>query len=177
FANLYAKARIVFVSSGAPEFAQRMIDDDVITSFQFAPADPHPTVIVELAELERLHRISALYKMEAGRLDVFLLQELGTNPGNLSGLTPVASVTDATGGGKAAVDFDPHGARYLALRWTPSEKGSRKSFEVAELSAFGDMPLAMLSTSELPDVYADNSMGLMNPPLLIQPPVLPIVSP
>lgn len=177
FANLYADARIVFVSSGAEEYAKRMIDDDVITSFQFAPDDPHPTVIVELAELERLHRISALYKMEAGRLDVFLLQELGTNPGDLSGVTPVASVTDATAGGKAAVDFDARGARYLALRWTPSEKGSRKSFEVAELSAYGDMPLSMLSTSEMPDVYADNSMGLMNPPLLIQPPVLPIVSP
>lgn len=177
FANLYARARIVFVSSGAEEYAKRMIDDDVITAFQFAPADPHPTVIVELAERERLHRISALYKMEAGRLDVFLLQELGTNPGDLSGRTPIASVTDATGGGKAAVDFDPKGAQYLALRWTPAEKSSRKGFEVAEVSAFGDMPLSMLSTSELPDVYADNSMGLMSPPLVTQPPRLPLVSP
>jgi hypothetical protein len=48
---------------------------------------------------------------------------------------------------------------------------------VAEVSAFGDMPLAMLSTSELPDVYADNSMGLMSPPLVTVPPVLPVVSP
>ena len=122
FANLYAQAQIVYVSSGAENYAERMIDDDVITAFQFAPADPNPTVIVELAERERLHRISALYKMEAGRLDVFLLQELGTNPGDLSGRTPIASVTDETGGGKAAVDFDPHGARYVALRWTPAEK-------------------------------------------------------
>lgn len=177
FANLYARARVVFVSSGAEEFARRMIDDDAVTSFQFAPTDPHPTVIVELAERERLHRVSALYKMQAGRLDVFLLPELGTNPGDLSGLTPIASVTDAVGGGKAAVDFDPHGARYVALRWTPAEQASGKSFEVAEVSAFGDMPLSMLSTSELPDVYADNSMGLMSPPLVTQPPVLPIVSP
>jgi hypothetical protein len=177
FANLYARARIVFVSSGAEEFAQRMIDDDAITAFQFAPADPQPTVIVELAEVERLHRISALYKMEAGRLDVFLLQKLRTNPGDLSGLTPIASVSDANGGGKAAVNFDPQGARYVALRWTPAQQSSRKSFEVAEVSAFGDMPLAMLSTSELPDVYADNSMGLMSPPLVTQPPVLPLVSP
>ena len=177
FANLYARARIVFVSSGAEAYAKRMIDDDVITAFQFAPTDPHPTVIVELAERERLHRISALYKMEAGRLDVFLLQELGANPGDLSGRTPIASVTDATGGGKAAVDFDPEGAQYVALRWTPAEKSSRKSFEVAEVSAFGDMPLSMLSTSELPDVYADNSMGLMSPPLVTQPPRLPVVSP
>jgi hypothetical protein len=177
FANLYARARVVFVSSGAEEFARRMIDDDAVTSFQFAPADPHPTVVVELAERERLHRVSALYKMQAGRLDVFLLHDLGTNPGDLSGLTPVASVTDATGGGKAAVDFDTEGARYVALRWTPVEQGSRTSFEVAEVSAFGDMPLSMLSTSELPDVYADNSMGLMSPPIVTQPPVLPQVSP
>jgi hypothetical protein len=177
FANLYARARIVFVSSGAEDYAKRMIDDDVITAFQFAPADPHPTVIVELAERERLHRISALYKMEAGRLDVFLLEELAANPGDLSGRTPIASVTDAIGGGKAAVDFDPQGARYVALRWTPAQKSSRKGFEVAEVSAFGDMPLSMLSTSELPDVYADNSMGLMSPPLVTQPPRLPVVSP
>ena len=198
FANLYARARIVFVSSGAQEFARRMIDDDAITTFQFAPADPNPTVIVELAERERLHRVSALYKMQAGRLDVFLLHELGTNPGDLSGLTPIASGTDAIGGGKAAVDFDAAGARYVALRWTPAVLEARftadpkdyqdqapdladnakgpRGFEVAEVSAFGEMPLSMLSTSELPDVYADNSMGLMSPPLVTQPPVLPVVS-
>jgi hypothetical protein len=176
FANLYARARIVFVSSGAKEYARRMIDDDAVTAFPFAPADPHPTVVVELAEHERLHRVSALYKMQAGQLDVFLLQEPATNPGDFSGFKPVASVTDAVGGGKAAVDFDPKGARYVALRWSPAELSAGKSFEVAEVSAFGDMPLSMLSTSELPDVYADNSMGLMSPPLVTQPPVLPLVS-
>jgi hypothetical protein len=177
FANLYARAQVVFVSSGAEEFARRMIDDDAVTSFQFAPADPHPTVVVELAESERLHRVSALYKMQAGQLDVFLLQELRANPGDLSGLTPVASVSDPVGGGKAAMDFDPKGARYVALRWTPAGQRSNQGFEVAEVSAFGDMPLSMLSTSELPDVYADNSMGLMGPPMITQPPRLPVVSP
>ncbi len=177
FANLYARARIVFVSSGMEEQARRMIDDDVTTSFQFAPADPHPTVIVELADRERLHRVSAVYKMEKGRLDVFLLQDLGTNPGDLNGAKPVASVTDTTGGGKAAVDFDPSGARYVALRWTPADPKGSHGFEVAEVSAFGEMPLSMLSTTELPDTYADNSIGLMSPPLVVQPPVLPVVSP
>jgi hypothetical protein len=176
FANLYARARIVFISSGMEEYAQRMIDDNVVTAFEFAPADPHPTVIVELADRERLHRVSAVYKMEKGRLDVFLLQDLGSNPGDLSGVTPVASVTDAAGGGKAAVDFDPHGARYVALRWTPADANGPHGFEVAEVSAFGEMPLSMLSTQELPDIYADNSIGLMSPPLVVQPPVLPLVS-
>jgi hypothetical protein len=154
-----------------------MIDDDVITSFQFASSDPHPTVIVELAERERLHRVSAVYKMEKGQLDVFMLEDLGTNPGDLSGAKPIASVTDTDGCGKAALDFDPHGARYVALRWTPADATTPRGFEVAELSAFGEMPLSMLSTQEMPDVYADNSIGLMSPPLVVQPPVLPLVSP
>jgi hypothetical protein len=177
FANLYARARIVFVSSGIEEYAKRMIDDNVVTAFQFAPADPHPTVIVELADRERLHRVSAVYKMEKGRLDVFLLQDLGTDPGDLSGANPVASVTDTDGGGKAALDFDPHGAHYVALRWTPADAKGPHGFEVAEVSAFGEMPLSMLSTQELPDVYADNSIGQMSPPTVFQPPTLPPVSP
>jgi hypothetical protein len=177
FANLYAHARIVFISSGMEENARRMIDDNVATAFEFAPTDPHPTVIVELADRERLHRVSAIYKMEKGRMDVFLLHELGANPGDLSGATPVASATDTDGGGKSAVDFDPHGARYVALRWTPADAKGPRGFEVAEVSAFGEMPLSMLSTQELPDVYADNFTGLKSPPLVVQAPVLPVVSP
>jgi len=176
FANLYARARVVYISSGPREFANRMIDDDVITAFEFAQADPNPTVIVELADRERLHRVSAVYKMAKGRLDVFLLENLGTNPGDLSGAKPAASVADTDGDGKAALDFDPHGARYVALRWTPADESAPHSFEVAEVSAFGEMPLSMLSTIETPDIYADNSIGLMNPPLVLQPPVLPVVS-
>jgi hypothetical protein len=176
FANLYARARIVFVSSGMEEQARRMIDDNVVTAFRFAPADPSPTVIVQLADHEQLHRVSAVYKMEKGRLDVFLLQNLKTNPGDLTGGTPTASVTDTDGDGKAAVNFDPHGARYVALRWTPAEATAPHAFEVAEVSAFGEMPLSMLSTQEVPDIYADNSVGLMGPPLVIQAPVLPLVS-
>ena len=177
FANLYARARVVFVSSGLEESSRRMIDDDVITAFQFAQSDPHPTVIVELADLERIHRVSAVYKMEKGRLDVFLLNELSANPGDLSGLSPVASVADTSANGKASVDFDPHGAHYIALRWTPAGSKAPHGFEVAEVCAFGEMPLSMLSTQEMPDIYADNSIGLISPPLVLQPPVLPLVSP
>jgi len=177
FANLYAKARVVFVSSGAEESARRMIDDDTITAFRFAPNDPHPTVIVELADKERLHRVSALYKMQAGTLEIFLMQELGVNPVSLQGAKLITSVTDGDGGGKAAANFDPQGARYVALRWTPRDSDTAKGFEVAEISAFGDMPLSMLSTTELPDVYASISPEMAAPITPVQVPVLPIVSP
>ncbi len=187
FANLYAKARVVFVSSGAPVAARSMIDDDTMTAFRFALSDPHPTVIVELAARERLHRVSALYQMQAGRLDVYLLKELAENPGDLTGAKYISSVTDRDAQGKAAVDFDPQGARYVALRWTPAERDNPREFEIAEINAFGDMPLSMLNTIGVPDVYASNSTGMRLPGeggpdfsnklgTLADPPVVPIVS-
>lgn len=188
FANLYAKGRVVFVSSGAFVAAQRMIDDDTMSAFRFAASDPQPTVIVELAEWERLHRISALYKMQAGQLDVYLLNELGENPGDLSGAKYLSSVTDRNAEGKAAVNFSPQGARYVALRWTSAKSDDAHGFEVAEINAFGDMPLAMLNTIEVPDIYASNANALHFPGesgpdfsntlgTLAQPPLVPVVSP
>lgn len=158
FANLYARAHVVFVSSGSPFAATRMIDDDTVTSFHFSKTDPHPTVIVELADREELHRVSALYKMQAGRLDVYLADRLPDDPNTLDNLTPIASVIDP-GNGKAAVNFNPHGARYVALKWTPDAAHNHNDdFELAEINAFGDVPLSILHTSEVP-LYATNSAG------------------
>jgi hypothetical protein len=189
FANLYAKARVVYVSSGPMTSARRMIDDDNETGFGFSPTDAHPTVIVELAESERLNRVSALYEMASGRMDVYLLNELGQNPADLGGAKPVASVTDRSGDGKAAVDFDPQGARFIALRWTPDAawRGAR-SFEVAEINAFGDVAMAMLQAFEAPDVFASSSSSIQSPGsgstdishtlgTIAVPPSLPLVSP
>ena len=190
FANLYAKAQVVHVSSGAMPAAQRMIDDDSETGFRFDKSDPHPTVIVELAESERLNRVSALYKMNAaGRLDIYLLNDLSREAMDLTKQTPVASVTDTDGHGKAAVDFDPCGTRYIALRWTPaSGSNADRAFEIAEINAFGNVPLAMLTLTGAPDLYAANSSPLLSthrgsPDLsnrlgtLAVPPTLPVVSP
>lgn len=154
FANSYARAHVVYVSSGSPLSAKRMIDDDTVTSFHFSKDDPHPTVIVELADREQLHRVSALYKMQAGRLDVFLGDKLLNDPGDLRDLTPIASVTDS-GNGKTAVNFNPQGARYVALRWTPQNYND--NFELAEINAFGDVPLSILQTTDAGPLYASNS--------------------
>lgn len=187
FANLYAKARVAYVSSGSLEAAKRMIDDDNRTSFAFAAYDSQPTVILELAEQERLHRVSARYKMAGGHMEVYLLDRLNADPGDLENARPVASAADLDSDGKTAIDFDPKGARYVALRWTPAKAGSR-SFEVTEVNAFGDMPLAMLQLDAAPDLYASSYSSLQiagesSPDLgdsklgtLAVPPVLPTVS-
>jgi hypothetical protein len=161
FANLYAHAHVVFVSSGTPFHAERMIDDDTVSSFHFSKTDPHPTVIVELADRESLHRVSALYKMQAGRLDVYLTNELPREPANLSDLTPVATITDP-GNGKAAVNFNPQDARYVALQWTPESQNHTEEFELAEVNAFGDVPLSILQNTGVP-LYASNSNVRSNP--------------
>jgi hypothetical protein len=189
FANQYAHARIVYVSSGGAPSAPRMIDDDVDTSFSFAPQDSHPTVIIELSKHQNLRRVSAVYQMQAAQVEVYLLNELPANPGDLASATRIASVTDQKGEGRAAVNFDPRGARYVALRWTPKQPQTRP-FRVAEIAAFGAVPLAVLDLEEVPNAFAQtfkpgegssdfsNKLGtLANPPVFASPPVLGAVSP
>jgi hypothetical protein len=189
FANLYARARIVHVSSGSITAARKMIDDDPVTSFQFAADDPHPTVVVELSDVQRLHRVSAVYDMQPGRLDVYTMPEVGGDPANVSALAPVASETDLAGNGKAGVNFDPHGARYVTLRWTPMHSGKGDTaFSVAEIDAFGNVPLAALDISA-PRLFASNNAENNSKPgegppdfsntlgTLADPPVIPDVSP
>src|ERR1700720_3927114 len=90
-AKLYAGARVVYVSSGAIAFASRMIDADVRSPFRFSGSDLHPTVIVELAQSQQLHRVSAAYETKAARLDVYLLNELPGHGGDLLAQKPIAS--------------------------------------------------------------------------------------
>jgi hypothetical protein len=187
FANLYAKGRVAYVSSGSLEAAKRMIDDDNETGFSFAPNDLQPTVILELAGQERLHRVSARYQVASGHMEVYLLNELGADPRDLAGATPVVARVPMDGSGKTAVEFDPKGARYVALRWTPAARGDR-SFEVTELDAFGEMPLAMVQLDAAPDLFtstytamrvsgeASPDLGSSTLGTLAVPPTLPAVS-
>jgi hypothetical protein len=178
FANQYARARVAYVSSGGMASASRMIDDDVVTSFAFSVKDVRPTVIIALADRQSLHRVSAVYEMQQGQVEVYLLDELGSTPGDLSGAKLIASVTDQTADGRTAVNFNPRGARYIALRWTPRTAQSRP-VEVAEIAAFGAVPLSVLDLTESPNTFAQtsrpgegsqdfsNSLGtLANPPTL-----------
>lgn len=178
FANLYARAHVVYVSSGTIFAAQRMIDDDAYTGFHFTAGDPHPTTVIELVARERLHRVSAVYQMQSGRLDIYLLDRMFTDEKDLLGLTPIASIVDS-GDGKAAIDFHPRGARYVALRWTPGRETSASTgFDIAEINAFGDVPLSILNMDEAPQLLANikapTSPSGLFPPL--DPPIIPFIS-
>ncbi len=138
-AKLQAGARVVYVSSGTKSFAFRAIDSDPRTTFRFSSADLHPTVIVELATNQPLHRVSVLYKTGEGHVDIYLLTALAKDPSDLRNAKPLASIVDLAENEEAAVDFAPSNARYVALRWTHDKSGDHP-FNIAEISAFSFIP-------------------------------------
>src|SRR5207247_9550282 len=114
----------------------------------FSSSDPQPNVIVELTGVEKLHRASAIYQMEGGRLELYLLNDLSGEGSELLSGKPLASMPNPPEG-KAVIDFEPRGARYIAFRWTRG-KGAKGEFQVAELGAFGTSKLALLDLGQPP---------------------------
>lgn len=141
-AKLRAHGRIVYVSSGELAFASRMIDSDVRTAFRFANSDLAPTVIVELAHTEKIHRVTTAFPAEATRLDVYVASQLPRDLSNFRFFDPVGSITEFDGSGKGMVDFSPREVRYVVLRW--ARQKHRGEFKVTEVSAFGGGSLAFL---------------------------------
>jgi hypothetical protein len=141
--DLHAKARALYVSSGAdPKQANNMIDDQPATTYAFGATDATPTAVLDLGKVTTLRRISAIYSPRAGNIDFFVLQALPNTASDalhldgsvLNAMTHVGSVTD--GSGRAAVDFPETSGRYIVLKWTAaSQEGT--PFSVAEVAAFG----------------------------------------
>ena len=167
-AKLQAGARVVYVSSGTKASAFRAIDDDPSTTFRFSSNDLHPTVIVELAKNQPLHRVSVTYKAGAGHVHIYLLTALAKRPDDLRNATPLTSIVDLATDGEAAIDFEPSSARYVALRWT-RDKSDTRSFDIGEISAFSFMPGGQAS------VVSTNAPPPTDP--LFEPPVIASVSP
>ena len=116
--------------------------------------------------------------MQPSHVDVFTTDDPNIDLNRLDRAKPIASATDAKGEGKAAVDFDPQGARYVVLRWTLN-RHSKRAFSVAEIHAFGNVPLALIDVDDSPERFVANvSTGLSNNPGgNVDPPVIAPVSP
>ena len=145
-ADLHARARAVYVSSGEDvRQANNMIDDQSTTTYTFASTDASPTAIIDLGKVTTLHRISALYSPRQGNVDFFVLETLpGTRPGNapkslklddatLANLKSMGSIAGETG--RAAIDFPATSGRYIMAKWTGASQ-PETPFSVAEIAAF-----------------------------------------
>src|SRR5438067_13358381 len=134
-AKVQAGAKVVLISSGVRGAGFRAIDDDHRTTFRFSSDDARPTLIVQLIENRPIHRVSAVVGSESGKIDVYLLNELPRRPTDLDALNPIGSIINAAVAREASLDFAPQNARYVALRWTLSNRAP-EALSVGEVSAF-----------------------------------------
>lgn len=148
FANEYAGTRVRYVSSGDLAEAGRAIDDDVATAFQFDSNDANPAIVLEFAKTSDLRRVSSRLGGDEADMDVYLLNELGSDPANVGDAKPVAHRGANPLGEKVALDFSPQAGRFLVLRWHRKHSGT--TFEVAEVGAFAAHNVVVLELGSQP---------------------------
>jgi len=167
-AKVQAGGKVVLISSGVRSGGFRAIDDNHRTTFRFSSDDPRPTLIIQLIQNRPIHRVTAVVGSESGRIDVYLLNELPRRPSDLDSVISIGSIVNAAVAREASLEFAPQTARYVALRWTLSNRGL-EPLNVAEVSAFsrgGVSPAGSATLASDPPIY-----------LVGGPPVLPLVSP
>jgi hypothetical protein len=162
-AKIQSGGQIVFVSSGQRPAVSHAIDDDRRTVFLFSSSDPRPTLIIKLTKSRPLHRVSVVVGSEAGKVEVYLLDEIRGDGSDLNKAKPAASIVDLAVAREALVDFAPQSARYVALRWAPPKNYSQP-LAIAEISAFSnaDPTSGTLVASEPPPADA-----IEGPPLIV----------
>jgi hypothetical protein len=164
FTDLHAKARGLYASSGNLKQLNDLIDDQPTTAYEFAPADPAPTAIIDLGRERTLSRLSAAYASQPGSVEFYVLrnlplgepaeasqsdvQKISNSPQtadlpssfaisekDFAGLKPVGAVV-STNEGRAAIDFPETTGRYVMLKWHPVAMQG-KPFSIAQVAAFG----------------------------------------
>ena len=153
-ADLHAKARTIFVSSGDDlKLAQNMIDGQPGTSYTFAANDAAPAAIIDLGRSVPVNRISTFSTPGSAVVRFHVLDTLPANnigdpvsalridPQTLAAFKKVRSGSD-DGSGRVAVNLEETTCRYVMLVWTPSTQNP--NFSVAEVAVFGPASNAML---------------------------------
>ncbi len=97
YSALYtAKSSVAYVSSSGPgsklSDANYIIDNNISTSYSFAPNDPHPCLILDLSSTTPLRRVSGTFTSPPGDLNIYLLYRLpGNDSSDVAGLLPFGS--------------------------------------------------------------------------------------
>ena len=153
-ADLHAKARTIFVSSGDDlQLAQNMIDGQPGTSYIFAANDAAPAAIIDLGRSVPVNRISTFSTPGSAVVRFYVLDTLpGDSIGNPAAALRIDPQTLAAfkivrtgsddGSGRVAVNFEETTGRYVMLAWTPSTQNP--NFSVAEVAVFGPASNARL---------------------------------
>jgi len=153
-ADLHAKARTIFVSSGDDlKLAQNMIDGQPGTAYAFAANDAAPAAIIDLGRSGSVNRISTFSTPGSAVVTFYVLGDLPANttenpesalridPQTLAAFKIVRTGSD-DGSGRVAVNFAETTGRYVMLVWTRSSQNA--NFSVAEVAVFGPASNARL---------------------------------
>src|SRR5947207_3897600 len=151
-ADLHAKARTIFVSSGDDlKLANNMIDDQSGTAYAFADNDAAPATIIDLGRFVSVNRISTSSTPGSAVVPFYVL---GALPAGYTGssasalridshmLAAFKTVGTSSDDGNVAVNFEETTGRYVMLVWTPSTQNA--NFSVAEVAVFGPATNAKL---------------------------------
>ncbi len=153
-ADLHAKARTIFVSSGDDlKLAYNMIDGQPGTTYVFAANDAALAAIIDLGRSVSVNRISTSSTPGSAVVRFYVLGALpADNTGNPASALRIDSQRLATfktvgsssddGSGRVAIDFEETTGRYVMLVWTPSTQIA--NFSVAEVAVFGPASNARL---------------------------------
>src|SRR6266480_395828 len=151
-ADLHAKARTIFVSSGDDlKLANNMIDGQPGTAYAFAANDATPATIIDLGRFVSVNRISTSSAPVSAFVTFYVL---GALPADYTGnsasalridsqmLAAFKTVGTSSDDGSVAVNFEETTGRYVMLVWTPSTQNA--NFSVAEVAVFGPASNAKL---------------------------------
>src|SRR6266478_5194143 len=160
-ADLHAKARTIFVSSGDDlKLAYNMIDGQPGTAYGFAANDVAPAAIIDLGHSVLVNRISTFSTPSSAAVTFYLLDALpASNTENSASVLRIDPPTLALfkkvgagsddGSGRVAVNFEETTGRYVMLVWTPSAQNA--NFSVAEVAVFGPASNARLLAANRSD--------------------------
>jgi hypothetical protein len=93
----------LYASSGDLEQANKMIDDQPGSAYQFAAGDTSPTAVIDLGRERVLSRISAIYAAQPGSVDFYVLSNLpidkpaDASAADQSAIQQIANVAQSTG--------------------------------------------------------------------------------
>src|SRR6184192_1665734 len=133
-ADLHAKARTIFVSSGDDlKLAHNLIDGQPGTSYAFAANDAAPATIIDLGRSVPINRISTFSTPSSAVVTFYVLGTLPVNNANTENPESALRIDPKTlaafkivrtgsddGSGRVAVNFAETTGRYVMLVWTRS---------------------------------------------------------
>jgi hypothetical protein len=163
--GIHAQARAVYVTSGDDlRQANRMIDDQVATSYSFGPQDRSPAAVIDLGTARSVRRVSAVYSPRRGKMAFYVLPSLPNTGADqaagamktpdtiamdevaFAGMTAVAVTEDDGSQGRASVEIPETDGRYVMVRWLPADQQD-KAFTLAEIAAIGGAPNRLLAAN------------------------------